>query len=267
MSDFCQNGTHPHPDVSFRAYVINLPEATERWNKLRANLENLEIPHKRVEGVQGEHLSHTQKQYNRALYNIAHGKRTNPRQIGCYLSHIKACQMFLESSDEYGLILEDDVSLPATTTTLIESTMPYSACWDVIRLSAHKLGKPLAFAELPDGHVLAYNLNVLKNTGAYLVNRHAARCICEKMLPMSLPYDVALDVEWRYGFKTAYISPLPMLINYDLPSQIPPAGKIRFFRSTTFHLFHGLRHIQRRFHRRRWFNQAAQMFPSAAQPV
>lgn len=265
MSINILDGTRPDsaPTTLFRAYIINLPDATERWEEARSNLESLKIPYVRVEGIQGDHLPKKPKQYNRILYNIAHGKQTNPRQIGCYLSHIKAMQTFLESGDEFGLILEDDITLPQNTTDLIKAAVPYAAHWDMIRLSAHTPGHPLSFADLPDGHVLAYNLKVLKNTGAYLVNRHAAQCVCRKMLPMSLPYDVALDVEWRYGFRTAYISPLPVLINYDLPTQIPPACKIRIFRSTTFHLFHGVRHLQRRFHRRGWFVETARQIAQA----
>jgi glycosyl transferase family 25 len=257
MKPLEKNNTLSAPDSLFRAYIINLENAPARWAETRLNLEALEIAYVRVEAIPGDLLPKKPEHYNRLQYNISHGKQTNRREIGCYLSHIKALQTFLGSGDEYGLILEDDIQLPANTKQLIHAAIPHAMHWDMIRLSAHTPGEPLPFAELPDGYVLAYNTKTLKNTGAYLVNRHAAQCICKKMLPMSLPYDVALDVEWRYGFKTAYISPLPMLINYNLPSQIPPARKIRLFRTTTFHLFHSVRHFQRRLHRRRWFNEVS----------
>lgn len=254
MSTLITNKTHA-PDKQPQAYIINLKHAESRWKRIQSNVKSLSIPHLRIEGIQGDHLPENLEEYNQVKYNITHGKRTNRKEIGCYLSHIKALKVFLKSGDKYGLILEDDITLPANIKDLIDAAFPYSTHWDMLRLSAHTPGNPLPFASLPDGHVLAYNTRVLKNTGAYLVNRHAAQCICKKMIPMFLPYDVALDCDWRYGFKTAYISPLPMLINYDLPSQIPPAKKIRFFRTTTFHLFHGIRHLERRFHRKRYFNQ------------
>lgn len=246
----------PKQDLPFQAYVINLPCAKQRWEEIRSNLEDLDIPHVCIEAVLGDTLTPNPRDYNRIKYNISHGKRTNLREVGSYLSHIKALNLFLESGDAYGLILEDDIQLPANTKKLIEFAIPHRAAWDLLRLSAHKPGEPLVFADLPDGHALAYSLKALKNSGAYLVNRHAAQCICDQMLPMSLPYDVALDVEWRYGFKTAYITPLPVLIKYDLHSQIPPACKIRFFRTTTFHLFHWIRYFQRRYHRKHYFREA-----------
>lgn len=239
--------------MQFSAYIINLRSAEKRWETLCRNIEPLGIPHTRIEAIDGSTHVPTRAEYNRLRYNITHGKTTNPRELGCYLSHFKALRAFLNSTDRYGLILEDDIALPDNITQLLQAAQQHADCWDLLRLSAHKPGHPLPIADLPGGHVLAYNTRVLKNTGAYLVNRHATQCICDKMLPMFLPYDVALDCEWNYKFKTAYIHPLPVLINYDLPSQINPARKIRFFRATTFHLFHGIRHIRRKLHRTRCF--------------
>lgn len=125
----------------------------------------------------------------------------------------------------------------------------------MIRLTSFTEGKHLKFAELLDGYALSYNLKVLKNTGAYFLNRHAAECILDKMLPMYLPYDVALDREWHYGFKTACITPLPVQLDMEVPGQIPPAKKIKFFRATTFKFAHAKRHIERIVRRKQFFNE------------
>jgi glycosyl transferase family 25 len=244
--------------MQYHTYIINLNSANKRWKNICRNLDSLQIPYTRIEAIDGNKEPAAPAAYNRTRYNITHGKTTNPGEIGCYLSHIKALHAFLESTLEYALILEDDVTLPAHIKELIESAIQHSCNWDLLRLSAHTPGKPLPFAELPHGHVLAYNTHVLKNTGAYLVNRRAAQLICEKMVPMHLPYDVALDCEWRYGFKSAFISPLPVLVDYNLPSQIAPTRKIRLFRTTTFKLFHGIRNLERRIHRKRYLREAQQ---------
>jgi glycosyl transferase family 25 len=111
------------------------------------------------------------------------------------------------------------------------------------------------FGQLNGEYEISYNIRVLKNTGAYFINRNAAKCCLEKMLPMYLPYDVALDQEWKLGFKTACITPFPVQLEKEMPSQIPRAKRIRFYRSTTFHFFHIKTHIERIFHRKRFFNQ------------
>ena len=55
---------------------------------------------------------------------------------------------------------------------------------------------------------------------------------------VTLPYDVALDRDWDYGFRTACIVPFPVKLEVDVPGQIPKARRIWFYRATTFHLFH-----------------------------
>lgn len=102
---------------------------------------------------------------------------------------------------------------------------------------------------------LVYNTRVLKNTGAYVINRKAAKACVDKMLPMCLPYDVALDRDWDFGFKTACIIPFPVACE-DFATQINKAKRIRLYRSTTFHLFHTLTRYQRIKHRKRYAREA-----------
>ena len=241
--------------MEFAAYVINLEHATARWEHMHAQLETLGIPYFRIEGVYGDRLTDPVPGYDEHSYHLRHGKVTNKREIGCYFSHIKAMKTFLASDLPYALILEDDVTLPTGIAALLEGAAVHGGAWDMLRLTSSREGEFLPFAHLPEGSELAYNLKVLKNTGAYFVNRHAARCCVDKMLPMRIPYDVALDRDWDYGFRTACIVPFPVKLEEEFPGQIPKAERIRLYRATTFHLFHLLTHFQRRLYRKRWFRE------------
>ena len=218
-----------------------------------------DLLHTRIDGVYGDLIAEPIPNYNERKYQILHGKTTNKREVGCYFSHIKTLRQFLDSNAEHALVLEDDIHLPEDILQLIKQAKNFSKYWNLLRLTAFKPGKHLRFAQLNEKFALSYNLKVLKNTGAYVIDRTAAQCVLEKMLPMFLPYDVALDREWHYGFKTACISPLPIPLNMELPGQIPPAKKIRFYRSTSFHAFHTMTHLERIWHRRRYFNASMQM--------
>lgn len=240
------------------AYVINLAHATERWALMEAQLKQLALDYTRIEAVYGDQLELPHPDYNALKYNILHGKTTNKRELGCYFSHIKVLRAFLASDEAYTLVLEDDITLPDGILELIDQAIHYGEHWNLLRLTAFKPGEQLKFAQLNDQYALSYNLKVLKNTAAYVIDRHAAQCILDHMLPMCLPYDVALDRNWSYGFKTACITPLPIPLNLELPGQIPAVKKIRFFRSTTFHAFHLLTHIQRRIYRRKDFQRACE---------
>lgn len=242
--------------MKFHTYIINLQHATKRWEHMRANLASLGLPYTRIEAVYGDQLTAPITGYNPWKYHLLTGKVTNKREIGCYISHIKAMEAFLKSTHSYALILEDDVTLPNQIESLLASACEQGKWWDMLRLTSSRQGAFLPFAPLPSGHALAYNRRVLKNTGAYFVNRHAAHCCVTKMLPMCLPYDVALDRDWQYGFKTACIAPLPVELENEFPGQIPKAKRLWFFRATTFHFFHLLTWFERRYYRGRYWRAA-----------
>lgn len=241
--------------MSYQAYIINLEHATERWNHVRSNLEERDIPHVRIEGVYGDRIELPTPEYNEHKYHVHNGKVTNKREIGCYLSHIKALKEFLKTDDAYALILEDDITLPDDIKTIISESLELAEHWDLLRLTSSREGEYLTFGKLTTGHQISYNIRVLKNTGAYLINRTAAQKLVNEMLPMYLPYDEALDRDWDYGFKTAVITPFPVKLEEEMPSQIPRAERIRLYRSTTFHFFHILTHLERIRHRKKYFSE------------
>jgi len=239
--------------MNYKAYVINLEHAVERWAHMHAHLDERRIPYERIEGVYGKNLSTPIEGYDERKYHILNGKVTNPGEVGCYFSHIKALKQFLADGLPFALILEDDVSLPEETATLLEAATEYSKDWDILRLTSSRTGDYLVFGSLPGGYEIAYNTRVLKNTGAYFISRKAAQRCVDKMLPMKLPYDEALDRDWDIGIRSACIIPFPVRLEEELPSQIARAKRIRLYRSTTFHLFHIQTHFERILHRRRYF--------------
>lgn len=238
-----------------QTFVINLKDATERWAHMQEALDKVGLSYTRIDAVLGKNLEEPIEAFNERRFNILTGKHKNYGEIGCYLSHIRALNTFLESNADYALILEDDVDLPAILPQLLAQTIRHSQHWDLLRLTSSRAGHYLKITQLDAHHDLVYNTRVLKNTGAYLINRKAAQACADKMLPMCLPYDVALDRDWDYGFKTACIVPFPIKLE-DFPGQIPKAPRIRRYRATTFHLFHLLTRIQRTTHRKRYAREA-----------
>ena len=259
MKDISTRKNQPQGAPALHTYVINLQDASKRRENMHADLARLGLEYTRVEAIHGDDLTLPIDEYDEQKFNILTGKATNKRMVGCYLSHIKALRTFLESTHPYALILEDDAVLPEQISPLLDAVLEQNVHWDLVRLTAEKEGVYLPFSKLPGNHELVYNTRVLKNTAAYLVNRHAAERCVEQMLPMRLPYDVALDREWDFGVRTACVIPFPVKLKADEPSQIPRAKRIRLYRSTTFHLFHYLTHIERRIHRTRAFRKAKKM--------
>lgn len=238
------------------AYIINLDRATERMAHMQSEIERVGIPYTRIEAVYGPDLPEPIEEFDEKRFNILTGKHKNPREVGCFLSHIKVFQAFLASNEPYALVLEDDVKLPDGFKQLLHQAIEQQQHWDLLRLSSSRDGAFIKIAQLDSNHQLAYNTKVLKNTGAYLISRHGAERCLSQLLPMCLPYDVALDRDWDIGIKSACITPFPVQLE-DFPTQIiHKAKRIRRYRSTTFHLFHLLTHFQRIKHRKRYAREA-----------
>lgn len=116
--------------------------------------------------------------------------------------------------------------LDATAPALIGQALTYPH-WDMLRLSGNHHGFPVAIRRLGEDHSLCVNLFRQCCACAYVVNRRAARRICERLLPMKLPYDHAFDREWLLGFSALQLHPfVARQRGYD--SQISSLGFEKF---------------------------------------
>jgi GR25 family glycosyltransferase involved in LPS biosynthesis len=82
-----------------RAYIINLKNRVDRWDSALSQLDNLGLPVTRVEACNSNDLKGRDSQF------VAEGVAAT------WKSHQLAMQKFLDTSDEFGLIMEDDFLL------------------------------------------------------------------------------------------------------------------------------------------------------------
>ncbi len=189
---------------------LNLDHASDRWDYTRKNFAKVNVHLQRVSAVVGKNLPFPIPEHDSDAYQRWHGKATIPGEVGCYLSHIKAMDIFLDSQESHALICEDDVKPVDAFHEIIASALGQQEHWDILRLSGFRNANPQTILSLTDGYALSVNLTFLAGTGAYVINRHAAKILREKLLPMYLPYDHALDREWEWGLKSLCVSPLPI---------------------------------------------------------
>lgn len=110
--------------MSFGIFVINLPEAVVRRERVSGHLATMGLDAIVVEAVRGSMLSAAERasvaddprsvgRYGRAL---------TPGELGCSLSHVRAYDQLLGTGHEFGLILEDDaVLLPDVAALLVSA--------------------------------------------------------------------------------------------------------------------------------------------------
>ena len=193
-----------------RAYILNLDGAKDRWARLSGAFERIGFPVTRVPGVDGGKLQLPIAEYAEGRYRRLHGRPTNEREVGCYLSHIAACRAFLETSDEHGLICEDDLVLGPDFPTVLEAVLRQRDSWNILRLTGLSAGQAVPVRHLGGGYALCVNFGRLKGAGAYVVDRGAATAFVAHLLPMWLPWDHAFDREWCFGLCAASVQPFPI---------------------------------------------------------
>ena len=193
-----------------RAYILNLDAAKDRWAALSGAFGKIGFPVTRVRGVEGAKLELPISEYAEGRYRWFHGRPTNVREVGCYLSHIAACRAFLETSDEHGLICEDDLVLGADFSTVMAAALRWRGSWNILRLTGLSAGHAVPVKRLGGGYSLCVNFGRLKGAGAYVVDRAAAAVFVAHLVPMWLPWDHAFDREWFLGLRAASVQPFPI---------------------------------------------------------
>lgn len=242
------------------AYIINMDSAPDRWSFVESHYRKTQIPFTRVSGVVGKDVQLPIPEYNESKYIACHGQRTNFGALGCYMSHLKCLRLFLDSNQKHAVIAEDDSLPDPKVASIIESAMRYEACWDILRICGFHDPHPVPFAKLIDNYELAICFTRLCGTGAYLVSRHAAEVLLQKLVPMFLPIDHALDREWAYGLRAATVIPLPISQQeHSFATQIPTHHKFKLHwsrRYWTVFPFRCRNELQRIISRRRQLQSA-----------
>ncbi len=214
-------------------YLINLDRAPDRLELMTSMLSDLSLPFERVSAIDGRAIQFPTADFAERAYVLRHGRRRNPAEVGCYLSHIECARRLLASSSEHALVLEDDAVLPDDISDLIQGAIEAGETWDILRLSSVNTGTKHVFRKITPRRSLAIALTREKGSGAYVINRRAAEWFVTGLMPMRLPFDIAFDLEYFAGLKAAFVVPVPVIQDIGLISQIQ--GHRRAFHLSRWH--------------------------------
>lgn len=196
--------------MCWRAYIINLNRAPERWEHMSNTFSQAEIPAVRVPALDGKELVLPLKGFDGKKFQRCHGRNINVFEVACYLSHLKAWQLFLESNDEVAMICEDDLFFKPGCKEVLEEALSNRSLWNILRLTGLRKGRFFRVKQLMEPYFLTLHFGRLKGAGAYLIDRKAASILVQELLPMWLPWDHAIDREWNFGLKALAIEPFPI---------------------------------------------------------
>ena len=178
------------PDI----YFLNLDRHKNRFEKLRAQLDNLYLTWERVAAVDAQQASEEEL----AEYTDPTGPipRMGAGARACTVGHFKIWKKFLETDAPVAFILEDDVRVSEKLPAFIEAAATYSNKVDILNFnrqnSKHEQKKLIISKINPliddvfEGKQL---LSQHYGTAGYMITRSAAERLCHKIKRTNVPVD------------------------------------------------------------------------------
>ncbi|MDR2458749.1 MAG: glycosyltransferase family 25 protein [Holosporales bacterium] len=242
---FCERKYLEAGDGSVHAYLINLDKSKDRLAEITPKLQTLCINYTRIPGVYGKDLSLEEKDRlvsRRRYLRFMHG-RIGDGTVGCYLSHIKVWESFLESNCSYAVVFEDDADfVPGDLKRIVDALIKHKDRWDIVTFDYLHYGHPMKTLDLHEDSSLVRFRTRVGNTGCYLINRRAASRLLRKSLPIMMPIDHYFVRSWEFGLKFAGVSPKVVhqtqstSVRKQMDRQEPVAVRYRIL-STVYQIF------------------------------
>lgn len=206
-----------------RGYVINLARSADRRVHITAELAKTGIDYEIITGVDGRALD----MRDASIVDPAFVGVFPQPQAGCALSHLSAYRKIIADGLDAGLVLEDDVTLPADLGALADEVAGWLDGAEVALLSVDspdpcKLGRAGAVS-LRSERVLALPIDISqpRSAAAYIITREA----CERMTASAPPVRTVADA-WGYYYRQGMldrvrcIAPIPVHKNAEFTSTI-----------------------------------------------
>jgi glycosyl transferase family 25 len=194
--------------VKINYYALNLNRSPDRWAAISEDARACGITLTRIAAVDGKDVPPQERTIlDEAGFRRWHGKIPLDGEYGCYQSHLNAFDAFLASDADAAVVFEDDAQpLPSFRET-IEALVAVDD-WDLVKLMHHRMALFSSLRALVGDRKLGKAwFGPTGGSAAYLVNRFAAQRLREKLVPMQLPYDVALERGWSFGLRVRHVRP------------------------------------------------------------
>ena len=187
----------------FAYYVINLDRSKKRWQKINEHLQSMGIESERIRAVYGADLLDEEitRYYTPDLNQKQFFMPLKLAEIGCFISHQRALETFVnESEKSYAIVLEDDVEF-------IANVDEYKHQWlDAVQGQDAKILKLYSRRKVKGDLVYSkHDYNTIRprlvplGTQATIYNRAAAIKLLETYRQFGMPIDVAYQHFWQHG--------------------------------------------------------------------
>lgn len=199
------------PEILYMA--INLPKSVDRREHMARQAEEHGISIQIVEAVAGATLTDEQKaMYDARKRETMYVRHLSSNEQACVHSHRKALGIFLESSADYGVILEDDATLEKGFKDGLLFLINEVPGWECCKLYTEPSKLYSLCPPIPDAPVQPVMPKKIPwGSVAYIYSRSAAQKIMARFNSFWLGADTQL-VELMFAAKVALIGITPNLV-------------------------------------------------------
>jgi GR25 family glycosyltransferase involved in LPS biosynthesis len=196
--------------VTPTAYVINLPDAVERWRWIESQLKKIPVAIRRFEGVRGAALSASQLRvsYDDAATVRRYGRSFTPAEIGCCLSHIETYGRIIAENESWALVFEDDASVSSALAPLLPAIGDWLNAGEPRIVLLTRLRRFATRGAVPLGE--SYRLVRVWNAWyahGYAINRGAADRLHRRLRPVACLIDNWRRIAADFGIDIRGIDP------------------------------------------------------------
>lgn len=201
--------------MSTAFYLINLDDSTERLKSAAEQLTRESVDFVRVSAFDGRGKTMSYfKDYDENAAESYMGRGLRGGEMGCYYSHLQCIRQFLASSNEYAVVIEDDVLISSNAMQTLRRTLSWlqekKVEWDVINFGAQK-NKIYSVLKEIDGHKVVRAHYFPMTTTGIVWTRSGAQRFLDYSKNIYAPIDNTLR-EWQCR-ENRGISVVPPLVS------------------------------------------------------
>jgi len=188
-------------------WLINLKRDVGRFEKMDAQLKRIGLTYQLFEAVDGKaNAEELVKRVDVKAYERNMGSRLLPGKMGCYASHVRVWELFLASTYQTALILEDDVVFHDDFAESLEQALKTRQHWDTVRFNCIRAKFPVTQGLAGRYHLNAY-IGPFTGNATYLLNRDAADRILPGLWPQTRAFDHELNRFFAHNFRQCGLEP------------------------------------------------------------
>jgi glycosyl transferase family 25 len=226
---------------TLQTLVISLQHSEQRRIKVAQQMAKTSLTWRFLDAVDGALLDLEKFPYKAQKVKRLLGFELTPKELGCYMSHMKAWQACVNENIPT-LIFEDDFVVESTLVPVLNALLQPNEPWELVRLQALCESEEVTIKSYGEFRLVVNKGDPLGAT-AYLINPASARRLLEKSAEIYEPLDHYIEHIEKHGVVMMAVKPYPVTVTD--PTRATSTITDRPDRAS----IRGLRKLVRSFHR------------------